>query len=216
VLIFALSLALAGPALPDPTLTPTGMQVNNAPVEPKAPVTSTTLGRLHVDVLLPAEILFDGVKLGQLWIPGKTTFELPTGPHLLRVYTQGNPQDLRITLAADMDLRVVVGRNGVTAEQLARTDDKAAIVPVDFRVLGTRGASIRMNGTQHAIEPGGQLALELADGSHSLSVRSSDGTVIWATGQLTVHGGAPVVVQIAEGRMPEVSGAGSFNPGAGG
>jgi hypothetical protein len=78
--------------------------------------------------------------------------------------------------------------------------------------VGRGAAQLRIDAKPHAVEPGRDLTLDLPPGAHPMSVRSSDGTVVWATGSLEVAPGEPLVVQIGEGRMPEVSGAGAFNP----
>jgi hypothetical protein len=181
-----------------------------------APTPDTVSSTLVVDAKLPAEILIDGHKLGQLWAPARVSFTLPPGDHLLRVYTHGEPHDLPLTLPEGDGLAVVVGRSGLTAEKLPAGDHVASgIVPVEFRVLGGAPAMVRFADARHTIPQGDRLTLDLPVGTHTVSVRSGDGTVIWASGRLTVGGDEKVVVQLAEGRMPEVSGEGRFDASGG-
>ena len=135
---------------------------------------------------------------------------------MLRIYTQGKPHDMPLNLVADAELSIVVGRTGITAEEQVATVDDGITAPVEFRVLGARGASLRIDGDRHSIPAGGHLQLQLANGVHNVSVRSGDGTAIWASGRLNVTGGPPLIVQMSEGRLPEVSGGGTFDAGSGG
>jgi hypothetical protein len=181
--------------------------------DPAAP-TEVEAGSLLVDAHLPVEILVNGVKLGQLYVPGEARFRLVTGHHLLRLYTNGNPTDLPIDIAEDQEARVLVGRSGVTTTTgpAPAAPDVTVPVPVEFRVVGTPGAQIRVGDGRHVVRSGAVFSLQLVPGSHPMSVRSADGTAIWATGTLEITG-SPVVVQISEGRMPEVSGSAAFTGG---
>ncbi len=215
-MLFALALALAGPALPDPTERPGGMTADNPDAVDAVNAEVTGLARLTIDALLPVEVWIDGAKFAQLWAPATTTVQLAPGPHLVRVYAQGKPADQQVNLVDGANVRVVVGRGGVSVEEATASDDQPTVVPVEFRVLGARGASLRIGDERHAINAGDRLSLDLDVGPHLISVRSSDGTVIWASGRLSVTGGAPLVIHLGEGRMPEVSGGGRFDPGHGG
>ena len=184
------------------------------PAEPEA--LQATESTLLIDAKLPAEILVDGHKLGQLWAPARVSFTVKPGAHQLRIYTHGKPNDLSIALPPGDGLTVVVGRSGLSSEALP-TDQRptTGIVPVEFRVVGGAPAMLRFADTKHTIAQGDRLTLDLPSGTHALSVRSGDGTVIWASGRLTVEGGNQMVVQLAEGRMPEVSGEGRFDASGG-
>jgi hypothetical protein len=81
--------------------------------------------------------------------------------------------------------------------------------------VGGGSAQVRVDGARHHLSGGDRITLTLAPGPHAMSVRSQDGTSVWAAGTLSVSGGAPVIVQIAEGRMPEVGGPAKFDPGGG-
>lgn len=191
-------------------LAPTGHA--EAPPEPPPPPAA---GTLAIDARQPAEILVNGVQLARLHFPCEVKFQVQTGPSQLRVYTNGLPTDVPIDIREDEVTRVLVGRTGIsmTTERPAAPAAEGP-VPVEFRVVGGAGAQVRLDAGRHAVQAGTNVTLDLQPGPHPLSVRSADGTAIWATGTLQVHGG-PVVVQIAEGRMPEVSGGASFQAGGG-
>jgi hypothetical protein len=189
-------------------------RADNPDATPAALPATGQVGRIEVEALLPTEIVVDGVKLGQLWIPGEAAFTIPTGEHLLRAYTQGKPHDLPIRVTATQPVHVLVGRSGISADRPTEADDAAVAVQVEFRVMGARGAVLRLDDGKHQVQPGQPLSIELEPGLHPLSVRSSNGTVIWASGMLSVSGTQPVVVHVTEGRMPEVSGGGQFHSGS--
>ncbi len=202
-----LSLAFADPTGSAPTA--------SAPDAAPPTVNGLELGRLEVEALMATEIVVDGIKLGQLWIPGEAAFLIPAGDHVFRAYTQGKPHDLPIHVASAHPLRVLVGRSGVSADRPDQdVTDATALVPVEFRAMGARGAMLHLDDTKHQVQPGQPLSLELTAGSHMLSVRSSDGTAIWASGVLAVSGAQPVVIHVTEGRLPDVSGGARFHTGS--
>jgi hypothetical protein len=170
-------------------------------------------GALVVDARVPVEILVNGAKLASLYAPGESRFQVEVGHHRVSLWTNGKPTDVELDVAEGQEARVLVGRTGVTTSSgPISTPPAADAVAVEFRVVGTPGAQVRVDDGRHAVQSGRTFTLELAPGAHPLSVRSADGTAIWATGTLQVTG-SPVVVQIAEGRVPEVSGSGSFSAG---
>ncbi|MBX2798812.1 MAG: hypothetical protein KTR31_14145 [Myxococcales bacterium] len=182
------------------------------------PPPSTETATLVVDSKVPAEVLVDGQKLAQLWAPGEVAFQIIPGAHALRLYTNGDASDFPLVLAAGGEVRVMVGRTGISlddsADPTAASDDEAQTVPVEFRTMG-RGVQLRLDRQRITLTEGERKSVELAPGNHRLSVRSQDGTVIWANGTLEVQRGASLVVQVAEGRMPELSGSGRFHAGGG-
>jgi hypothetical protein len=173
-------------------------------------------GPMFVDARVPVEIMVDGAKLAQLWYPGTARFDVLAGRHVLRLYVDGQPQDVTIEIHAGRETQVLVGRTGVSVTEgpTVATPDVNA-VDVEIRVVGGGAAQVRIDAERHRLSGGDRLNLSLAPGPHAMSVRSQDGTAIWAAGTLSLAGGAPVVVQIAEGRMPEVGGPARFDPGGG-
>lgn len=173
-------------------------------------------GTLDIDSRLPAEILLDGRPIAELYQASRIQVDVPAGEHTLKVYTNGNPEEIDIEVAADDSLMVLIGRTGLSidakvAEGLREVPD--APVAVQVRMSDSIGAKIYVDRDRYMVGPNAQLDLQLPAGSHKVSVRSDDGTVVWATGTLSVDGPDAVVVQLSEGRMPEVSGQGSFSSG---
>ena len=76
-------------------------------------------------------------------------------------------------------------------------------------------AQLRIGKQRLNIDAGQSTSLTLSPGDHVISLRNHDGTVIWA--QRTLHVGAQegLVVQLSDGRMPELFGAGRFHPSGG-
>jgi hypothetical protein len=55
--------------------------------------------------------------------------------------------------------------------------------------------------------------LKLPHGAYDALLRSGSGTVIYARSTLSLSGAGPLVVQVSEGRVPELSGeGGSLSP----
>lgn len=221
--LLALWLAGAGaaaPALPNVPVTPPPAPVNEAATPVAEPTTEAEkapkTGQLLFDAKQPAELLVDGVKLGQLYYAGQARFDVLPGRHRVRVYLSGQPTDTDVEVVAGVESRVLIGRTGVT---VSRSDVAAAphadVVSVEMRMVGGGGAQVRVDDQRYRIDAGGQVSVPLASGVHAVSFRSADGTVIWASGTLELAGGEGVIVQLAEGRMPEVSGPGKFDAGGG-
>jgi len=172
---------------------------------------------LRVDAKLPTEVVLDGRKVAEVWEPARLSLEVPAGAHVLRVYRAGNPTDLQLTFAPEQTIDVVVGRTGVTATPGAVVDpaadeEPAGDVTVELRAL--QATQVRIGRERLVLGDGEDRTLDLPVGTHPISVRNPAGTVIWAKGQLVVQAGSRIVMQIASGRMPEVSGSGRFDPGA--
>lgn len=169
---------------------------------------------LNVDAKLPAEVLVDGRKIAEVWEPARVTFTVSPGAHTIRVYRSGNPTDLDLTFAPEQTIDLVVGRTGITtdAPDTAPTAGPADAVAVELRAL--EATQVRVGRQRVVLGEGEDQTLQLSVGLHPVSFRNPTGTVIWAKGQLVVEPGARMVVQIASGRMPEVSGSGRFDPGS--
>jgi len=181
-----------------------------------APQEAQPGGPMVVEAHVPVELMVDGVKLAQLWYPGTARFDIVGGSHVVRVYVDGSPQDVNVDIHPGNETHVLVGRTGVSVTR-SETQPPGPVdaVAVELRVVGGGAAQIRVDGERHRLSGGDRLTLTLQPGPHAMSVRSQDGTAIWAAGTLSLTGGTPVVVQIAEGRLPEVGGPGRFEPGGG-
>lgn len=205
---FLVPFAAASSDLPLPTTGPVANPPAAAPAE-EAPAEAATL---TFDCKVPAEILVDGMKVGQLWFPGQATWRVAPGKHLVRVYVAGTPQDHPVELVARAGRTFLVGRTGTTVSDTVAAAPASGPARVGLRVVGVQGAQVRIDGRREVLQAGAELALDLPPGPHALSVRSLDGTAVWSTGTLEVSGG-PVVVQFSEGRVPEVSGGAVFHSG---
>ncbi|MEZ4235136.1 MAG: hypothetical protein R3F59_03035 [Myxococcota bacterium] len=210
------AVALARPEpLPDNHVPRAGNPPVEAAPAPAPELAAEEGARLEVDAKVPAEILVSGVKLGQLYFPGEASFKIVPGEHVLRIYVNGQPTDLPVTLRAGERTRVLVGRSGVSLEAADEAGASPVVegpVAVQFRLAGDGTARVVLDGRPVAsLQPGAPVMVDVGVGVHPLSVRSGDGTAIWATGSLEVQGGDGLVVQVAEGRMPEVSGPGVFH-----
>lgn len=171
-------------------------------------------GRLVFDSRLPAEVMVDGKTVAKLFRDGVLTVEVPAGVRALRVYTNGSPEDLEVVVPVGGELAVLVGRMGLSvdprATQAVATEVAMSDVSVQVRMAGPIGARLMLGNERYEVGAGSQVELSLPTGDHALSVRNENGTVVWATGTLKVQGPDPVVVQLSEGRLPEVSGRGAF------
>ncbi len=169
-------------------------------------------GRLVVEARIPFELAVDGRKLAQLFTSGRVVFDIKPGKRDIRIYTNGSPEDMVIEFMPNAETVMIVGRTGITTGQPRHETsdlDIDTVTQVNFRAAGTLGSQIRIDGERFTVHPDAETPMEIASGTHEISVRSVDGTAIWASGVLTLTGG-DVVVQIAEGRLPEVTGGGHF------
>ncbi|MEN0064928.1 MAG: hypothetical protein AAGA48_22475 [Myxococcota bacterium] len=169
---------------------------------------------LTVDAKLATEVLVDGRKIVEAWEPARIEVEVPAGPHVVRIYRAGQPTDLELVFEPNATIDLVVGRTGITADSSAAKAkaEEAQTVPIELRAI--EATQIRIGKQRYVLGDGEDKTLSLKTGSYPISVRNPAGTVIWARGNLVVRPGARVVVQLASGRMPEVSGAGRFDPGS--
>ncbi|MCB9673591.1 MAG: hypothetical protein H6737_00660 [Alphaproteobacteria bacterium] len=172
------------------------------------------LGRIVFDSRLPAEIQVDNNTVAQLFAPGRLIINATVGPHELQVLTNGTPRTGRVEVPHTGAATVVIGRTGLTTGRTEDEDDADGAAKVEFRVAGDQDVLVQLADDRYRIDAHGQKGVVVPVGSYRMSVRSGNGTVVWASGRLELHQATDVVIQLAEGRMPEVSGGGSsFHPG---
>lgn len=171
-----------------------------------AAAASTDAGGLTIDAKVPAEIRLDGHIVGQFFVPGRLEVPVEPGEHKLAVVRDGKPEELAVRVP-DEGAVVVVGKTGTTLGPALAADraDPHAPVEVEVRVSGNTPVQLRLGDQRFDLSPGRVIKVELPVGTHGFSFRNRSGTLIWAKGELELAGG-PVVMQIAEGRMPELSG----------
>ncbi|MCA9567553.1 MAG: hypothetical protein KC656_06910 [Myxococcales bacterium] len=180
-----------------------------APIEDEAPVSADT-GVVEFDSRLPAEIQLDGHTLAQLYQQGTLRTRAPTGTHEVVVLTNGRARSLTLDVSRTATAVVFIGRNGLTAStRLEPLPEEAGEAPVELRVLGHEEVLVTLGDRRFRMLPGSTKALSVPLGRHEMSVKSASGTVLWAKGHLELTRTTPAVIQITEGRMPEVSGAGT-------
>lgn len=189
-------------------------RVQNPPAAPSAPeAPEVPPATLTFDCKVPAEILVDGVKLGQLWFSGVSSWKVAPGHHVARIYVAGTPDDHALDVRSGDALTFLVGRTGTTLSDSGSAAPVAAGPSrVGFRVVGAAAVELRVDDVRTLVKAGTEHVLDLPAGSHPLSLRNADGTAIWSTGVLEVTGGT-AIVQLSEGRMPEVSGGAVFHAG---
>ena len=174
-------------------------------------------GTLVLDARVPSEILIDGHVIAEVMVPGILSVELTAGEHDLRVYNNGNPIDFPIVVSNQTPTRVLIGRTGISTDgrKVSRTDEADLNIALQIRVTGYQSVQLRLDQERYEIAPGDILPLTVPAGNHRVSIRSGDGTAIWASGTLNLIGPDEVVLQLTEGRLPEVSGQGKFSSHSG-
>lgn len=205
------------------------LAVAQSPLGPRTPVQNPSalaedaklpMGELVLDARQPAEVLVNGQKLVEILVPGRVEVPFPAGKYDLRVWTAGTATEIEIKIPVGGVSTVLVGRTGISAKSsggdlLAVPVSEVPVgpSPTEFRAVGIDAVMIHLDGKRHRIQAADPLRLDLTPGRHPMSVRNSNGTVIWATGTLLVKGNDPIIVQITEGRVPEVTGGATFSMG---
>jgi len=200
-LLLVCSLSFAGPEVSSPR-NPDATDPVSEPTDP---------GTLVVEARVPTEVLVDGHKMVQLFTSGRVELPVAPGDRLLRIYVNGNPEEHPVEILPTGATVVVVGRTGITTGQHgpSPSTDADRLAHVQIRTLQDVSSQIRLDGQRIQVQPDEVHPLSLPAGKHEINIRSYDGTAIWATGVLTLDGGE-VIIQIGEGRLPEVTGDGRF------
>src|SRR5690606_4050302 len=122
------------------------------------------------------------------------------------------PRPYEVEAGAEPTL-VLVGRTGVTIAK-GPTGDAASAPAVDgvsdvlFRTASGEQLLVQVDQQRVLVSPGRGVALPLSVGHHPMTVRSADGSSIFARGTLVVTGGTELLVRLSEGRLPETAGDG--------
>lgn len=165
-------------------------------------------GEVVVHAEVPAEVAVDGQPTAQLFRAGRLHLDVPDGERRVTVLVGGTPTHLRLQVDAAAATHVVVGRTGISTRREIRVDPEAGPAIVELRAVGREGLTVILGDRRIRLAPGDQQVLELPAGRHPAQLRSGDGLAIYATGLLDVQGPGPIVVQVSEGRAPEVVGVG--------
>lgn len=176
-------------------------------------------GELVLDAKVPAHLVLDGEVVAELYQPALLHLPLDAGSHRLVLTTEGQPEPFEFVSAADSTHVLLAGRTGNTlSSALDRTQDDppdADVGPVSvrFRTAGNQPLMVQIARQRVVVSPGEGVDVSLPVGTHAMSLRSSDGTSVYARGMLKVGPTEDAVVQIGEGAMPETSGPGvAFHP----
>ncbi len=172
-------------------------------------------GDLVVDAKVPVTVSVDAQQAADVFQVGVLRLAVDDGPHKVVVVVAGKPSVFDVTIGPS-PVVVLVGRSGTTVGAPDAQPVPVAVgvdIPVRFRAAGRDRLLLQIGGQRVVVAPGVGVTLPLSLGEHDMTVRSPDGTSIYARGMLVVSGAGDLVVQLAEGKMPETSGAGlSFDP----
>jgi hypothetical protein len=177
-------------------------------------------GDLVVEARVPVELYVDGHPVAKLFQPGVLRTPLPSGEVEVGLFVDGRLEKRRVVLA-EADAVIVAGRTGLSwPEDSLAVPAGGGAAPeavggtVSLRSVADEDIVVQLSRERHHLPVGGELSVEVPAGTHRMSVRSGDGTVIWANGTLSVFA-AGAIVQVSDGRMPEVLGGGVFTPDGG-
>ena len=167
---------------------------------------------LLIDAKIPAALYIDGQAIVEFSYPGRAEFSVAAGEHKLVIMTNGNPTE-RLVKFTEVPTRLVIGRTGISLGAAkvnpTKSEPTDSVTAVELRSTSRLPLMVTIDNDQHLLAAGATTAIELTPGEHSLKVRNDSGTAIFATGTLNVHGGQPVILQLSEGRVPEVAGSGA-------
>ena len=170
---------------------------------------SALAGNVIIDNEVPVEVRIEQRTMMKLLYPSQARFEYAAGPTQLTLLVNGEPKNIAIQIPEDGDVRVVVGRNGISHTTDAKPTVAQKETAVTFRALGVEPIQLRLGNKRHVVTPDEEFSTTLQSGRHPVEIRNLEGTLLWAAGQLELSGLENVVVQLIEGRMPEVVGKGS-------
>lgn len=172
-------------------------------------------GEVVVEAKVPTEVWMAGQKIAENSYPCQVRFEAPDGEVDLLLVVNGANNTVKVTVPTTGAALVHVGRTGITTGHTDAPTLAAGqtATRVQFRSAAREDLVLYVDGGKHELSPAAVLSIDLDLGDHKVSLRSRDGTIVYATGLLRVEGDG-LVVQLADGRMPEIAGdGGSFSPG---
>jgi len=166
-------------------------------------------GRLVVESHVPVEIHVDQIPLVRLYTAGQASVVVPQGEHTLSVYRGASPEVLVAGFPAQGDVTLLVGPSSLSLiDPIVAPPHQATEAPVvELRAPSGPGATIIVGSKRLVLVAGQPVTLAgLEPGTLPLEVRSVDGSVIWARGELELAAGDHIVLVVPEGRPLEVFG----------
>lgn len=175
---------------------------------------------LTLEASVPTELHLDGRPAARLYGAGTFSVNTSAQPHQVTVFVNGQPQRQTVDLTHAAEAIIVVGRTGVSwPDELLAAPADAPEADVEgrvvFRSVADEDVVLQIAGARHTVAPGQELELVVGPGRHPMNVRNAAGTVVWVRGELHVSGDGSLV-QLADGRMPEVMGDGGQFVASGG
>ncbi len=174
-------------------------------------VLAASAADLTLEARVPTEVYVDGNVVAKLYQPGSLRVRVSEAPHELRVFVNGQATRQLIDMTHTESSVVIIGRTGIS------WPENILAVPVDpdveiegrvsFRSVADEDVVVTIGRDRRTISPGEETEWVVGPGTHTMSLRNGGGTVIWVRGELHIDGD-DAIVQLADGRMPEVLGQG--------
>jgi hypothetical protein len=168
-------------------------------------------GQLLIDARVPSALYVDSQAYVQLSQPGLAEFTVSEGEHKLIILTNGNPTE-RVVTFTNEPVKLLIGRTGITigSAEVKETPsaDTKQVNQVELRSTSRLPLLITIGPDRYILAAGGTKVLTISSGEHPISIRNDNGTAIFATGTLILKGSDNIVLQLSEGRVPEVTGDG--------
>jgi hypothetical protein len=166
-------------------------------------------GGILVEAQVPVEVLVEDRPYVKMFYPGQARFDWELGTVEVTLMIQGKPRKISVEVPETGYIRVIAGRHGVSHDTPPEQTAAATESQVIFRAVGREPVQLRLGAQRHVVAPQQEFTTTLTTGKHAVEVRNLDGTLIWARGHLNLSGQEDVIVQMLEGRLPEVIGLGS-------
>jgi hypothetical protein len=156
-----------------------------------------------VDAKVPVTLRVDGAVAAELRLPGSVRVEVPSGDHRVVLVAGTEEHTWAVTLVDGVPVHLMAGRGGVS---MSLPDGREP--PVAAGLSRPVALMVFIDRQRLLVEPGPGRLVPVPVGQHEVSVRSADGAEVYARGVLRVDGGPGLMVQLAEGRLPETNGPG--------
>mgnify|MGYP004356100219 CR=1 FL=1 len=167
---------------------------------------------LTFEAQVPTEIYVDDNAVAKMYQPGALRTQVSMGMHTVRIFTNGESTTQTVDFQGRTEATVVIGRTGISWPQdilAVPVGDEAPEIEgrVVFRSVADEDVIVTVDRIRETLSPGEERVIVVGAGQHPMTVRNAEGTVIWVRGALHIRTD-DTIVQLADGRMPEVLGAG--------